>query len=159
MGSERLVFLLSVGVQRAAEWTLSAGKQMTAEDEIGCRWRSGLLWDKENDLFIFVTGLKFSVILLHSIKSPVCTRTVPFLFYETKQAKRFIKPDQMFTFVEAGSFLSGILLGWQQEGKRHVRPFSPQWTPGELQFASSPPWASSFLLVSVFVLLLICRTA
>lgn len=24
--------------------------------------------------------------------------------------------------------------GWQQEGKRHVRPFSPQWTPEELQF-------------------------
>lgn len=50
-------------------------KQTATQDEMGCRWRSGFLSDKENDLFIFIKrGIKvLSMVLLHSIKSPVCT--------------------------------------------------------------------------------------
>lgn len=94
-GSERLVFSLFLRVRRAAEWTLSAGKQnickqTTTEDEIGCRWCFGLLWDKENDLFIFIKGDSNSLhYLLHSIKYPVCTETLVILcdFYSLQSVK------------------------------------------------------------------------
>lgn len=54
---------------------MDSEKQTATQDEMGCRWRSGFLWYKENDLFIFIKrGIQvLSMVLLHSIKSPVCT--------------------------------------------------------------------------------------